>query len=77
MPWIRVVLTSLVGGLFLGMAIVGPVPAWTVILGSAPPPLVMFLPVALWLAENAWSTSITQTRVSVGLTPTWELPCGP
>src|SRR5579863_9461954 len=76
-PWISVVLMSLVGGLDLGMAMVGPVPVWTLTLGSAPPPSVTFLPVAPSVGVNAWSTSITQTSVSLGLTPTCELPRGP
>src|SRR5215467_5924199 len=76
-PWISVLLTSLAGGAFFGTLICGtpPTPAATV--GRLPPPLVMCLPAALAFGGKACSRSTTHTRVSVGFTPIWELPCAP
>src|SRR5580658_1343802 len=76
-PLISVVTTSLVGGEVLGIVIAGPVAGEELIFGRAPPPSVICVPDAPWVGVNAWSTSITQTRVSVGSTPIWELPCAP
>src|SRR5215470_13718661 len=73
-PSIRVFTTILDGGALLGITICGAVPAaaWTV--GRLPPPLLTCLPLALASAGNACNTSITQTRVSVGLMPICALP---
>src|SRR5215469_3071999 len=76
-PLIRVFTTSLLGGADFGMAICGDAPVAVEIFGRAPPPSVTCCPVAASVGENALSTSTTQTSVSVGLTPIWELPSEP
>src|SRR5215813_6950950 len=74
-PLIRVLTTSLLGGAVFGTEICGTPPGPAEMVGRLPPPLVMVLPDALAFGPKACSRSTTQTRVSVGLTPIWELPC--
>src|SRR5262245_3261176 len=76
-PLISVLTTSLLGGVFLGTEICGAPPGPADTVGSLPPPLLRCLPDALAFGWKECSTSMTQTRVSAGLTPICELPCGP
>src|SRR6185437_4810551 len=68
-PWTRVLVTSLLGGEFLGMVIVGAAPVAALTVGRLPPPPETCLPVADAVGGNALIRSSTQTVVSLPLTP--------
>ena len=73
-PWIRVLVISLLGGVFLGMVIVGAAPVAAFTDGRLPPPPETCLPVAEAVGVNDLIRSSTQTVVSLPLTPSWLLP---
>src|ERR1700761_6100472 len=51
LPWMRVLVTRVDGGLPAGMVTVGAALAWAVTVGSVPPPLVTWVPVAEAVSE--------------------------
>src|SRR5579884_1850028 len=75
-PLIRVLVTRLAGGLAcLGMVIDGSVPGPDQDTeGRLPPPCETVWPEAEAVPAKEWIRSMTNTSVSVGFTPPWELP---
>ena len=59
------------------MVMVGAAPDLAVTVGSEPPPLDTWVPVAEALLANSLIMSTTNTRVSVAETPAEELPVLP
>src|SRR5215469_3633243 len=72
-----VVTERLAGAEVLGTVMTGAWPAFAVTEGSVPPPVDTCGPDADWVPEYCCSRSITQTRVSVPLTPSCDSPVVP
>src|SRR5450631_2391240 len=73
-PWIRVFTTSLLGGVPFGTVTTGALPVGAVTDGRLPPPEETCCPDADAVGLNGLIRSMTQTVVSVPLTPSWESP---
>src|SRR5215475_1304236 len=76
-PWIRVVTESLDGGALFGIVTTGCWPAVAVTVGSLPPPSLDCEPLADADGLNCSIRSMTQTSVSLPVTPRLVLPLVP
>ena len=78
-PLISVLVTSVFGGVTpLGIVTLGALPVAALTVGRLPPPLDTWDPDAETVAEEYfWRRSMTKTRVSLPVTPSWEFPLVP
>ena len=78
-PLIRVLDTSAVGGVTpLGIVTLGALPWAALTVGRSPPPLDTLVPDADTVPDGYfWIRSMTNTSVSLPVTPSWEFPLVP